>query len=81
MKVKVYFSKSSNIPCTEVDNSVLKADDIRYSINLQWKRFDGESPSWALVGEADEVILKDGTIVIRNEEYVCEEEIMKSLDD
>lgn len=79
MKFKIYFSKTSHLPCVECGESVLKAEDLEVNVPVIGQWFPNESPSWALVGEADEVILKNGTIIIRNNEYVSEEEIMKSL--
>jgi hypothetical protein len=81
MKLKIYFSKSSHLPCVEYGDSVLKAEDLEVNVPVIGQWFPNESPSWALVGEADEIILNNGKITIgNNKEYVSEGEIMKSLD-
>lgn len=70
MKVKIYFSKSSHLPCVEfgetfetLDNMV-KAEDLLCCPKIEGKWFEG-SPSWALTCEAESVEVKDKTIIIR----------------
>lgn len=55
MEFKVYYSKTSALPCVEVGDSVLKGEVFECHVPIKGKWFRGESPSWALVGKANKI--------------------------
>lgn len=62
---KVYFSKSSRLPCVEWNEKLIKARNLEVDVPTkgQWEPH-GQSPSWVIVGEANIVIHDPNTDTI-----------------
>lgn len=54
---KIYFSKSSHCPCVDYDGKILKAMNLEVNVSTkgEWQPV-GESPSWTIVGQANEIV-------------------------
>lgn len=66
MKFKIYFSKSSHLPCVDCDGKLYKAENLEVNVPVkgQWQPVE-ESPSWVLVGEANNMdVSQKGSIII-----------------
>lgn len=69
MTAKVYFSKTSHLPCVEFNDKIFKAGGFTIdpktvkSIKGQW--FINESPGWAIMVDCTNVEIKNNTIIIK----------------
>lgn len=54
---KIYFSKSSMLPCVDFQGKLFKAKNLQVDVPTtgQWQP-KNESPSWVLTGNAKDVI-------------------------